>query len=424
MCRMTAATAPLPAGERRWSRTRKLLATLLGATVFLGVLTLSVRPAVDVTPPPASADVIAARAAFDRVRAQAGTGKPVATFISWHEARGGSLLLGRALGLERVRTIATPDSATLRASLSIGPLWANMSATAVTTPKGFPQTTVTIGWLRLPPFLTRPLSHLAILVLNLRGAQLKAPDEMVDGFAVSPAGMTAQLNLPKRTRLLRQLNDVQAEPVDGALVANIYCRLSRTQKASPSLDLAEQVRRAFRERPAGAPVESANRATFVALAMFTVSPNAGNLAGDAVQATAPCRIDPQPLLLLGRHDLSKHWTLSAALAALYGEDISQAMGTWKEISDSGPNGSGFSFVDLSADRAGIHWTMKAADPKNAADARRDLAAINERQIVPLHALAMSEGMTEAEFQARYTSTESPQYAAMVERIDRVLEGQE
>lgn len=421
---MTSAVVPLPAPNKSWSAARKLLAGLSGFCLLLLVLTLSFSPEVETAAPPASADVIAARAAFDRVRAQAGTGKAVPTFISWREAQGGSLLLGRALGVERLRATPAVDSATVHASLPVGPLWANISATALPTKDRFPDTTVRVGWLTLPPFLTRPLAKLAIFALNLRGAQLKAPDEMVSGLTITPAGLTANLNLPRRTRLLRQLNDVQAEPVDQALVANTYCRLAREQAASPSMDLATQVRRAFKERQAGSSAEGANRAAFVALAMFTVSPNAGNLAGDAVEATKPCRIAPQPLMLIGRHDLAKHWALSAALAALYGEDISQAMGTWKEISDSGPNGSGFSFVDLSADRSGIHWAMRASDSAQADAARSALAQVAEPQIVPLHALAMSEGMTEAEFQARYTSTESPEYAAMVEKIDRVLKGQE
>ncbi len=421
---MTSAAVPFPSPHKSWSVARKLLAGLLGLMLLLGLLTLSLSPDIDAAAPPASADVIAARAAFDRVRAQAGTGKPVPTFISWREAAGGSLLLGRTLGIDRVRTIAAPDRAEIHASLPVGPVWANVSVAAFPTRDRFPDTRVTVGWLTLPPWLTRPLARVAVALLNLRGAQLKSPDEMVGGFAVTPTGVTASLNLPRRTRLLRQLNDVQAEPVDGALVANIYCRLSRTQKAAPSMDLATQVQRAFKERPAGSDIAGANRAAFVALAMFTVTPNAGNLAGDAISATEPCRIDPQPLMLIGRHDLSKHWTLSAALAALYGEDVSQVMGTWKEIADSGPNGSGFSFVDLSADRSGIHWAMRGSDATTAEGARRALAAITETQIVPLHALAMSEGLTEAEFQARYTSTESPQYAAMVARIDRVLKGLE
>lgn len=424
MPEMTSVAVPLPAPKMSWSRLRKLLAGVLGLILFLALLTLSLSPSVDTAAPPASADVIAARAAFDRVRSQAGTGKPVPTFISWKEAEGGALLLGRTLGIERIRTMPAADRAEVHASIPIGPLWANVAVTAYPTKDRFPDLTAKVGWLTLPTWLMRPLSKVGVALINLRGAKLKTPDEMVHGFVVAPAGVTASLNLPKRTRLLRQLNDVQAEPVDGALVANTYCRLAREQKANPSMYLATQVRRAFKERQAGSSAEAANRAAFVALAMFTVTPNAGNLAGDAIQATEPCRIAPQPLMLIGRHDLSKHWTLSAALAALYGEDVSQVMGTWKEIADSGPNGSGFSFVDLSADRSGIHWAMRASDAEKADDARRDLAAISEQQIVPLHALALSEGLTEAEFQSRYTSTESPQYAAMVERIDRVLKGQE
>jgi|GEM_PF-5408353 len=251
---MTSAAVPLPAHKKSWSTARKLLAGLLGVAVVLAFLTLSLSPAVETAAPPASADVIAARAAFDRVRAQAGTGKPVPTFISWREAQGGGLLLGRALGIQRLHTTQETDSATVHASLPIGPLWANVSVTAIPTRDRFPDTTMRIGWLTLPPFVTRPLAKLAVFALNLRGAQLKTPDDMLRGLTITPAGLTANLNLPKRTRLLRQLNDVQAEPVDPALVANTYCRLSREQAASPSMDLATQVRRAFKERqPAAAP---------------------------------------------------------------------------------------------------------------------------------------------------------------------------
>ena len=84
---MTSAAVPLPMPKKSWSAARKLLVGLLGAILILAFLTLSLSPAVETAAPPASADVIAARAAFDRVRAQAGTGKPVPTFISWREAR-------------------------------------------------------------------------------------------------------------------------------------------------------------------------------------------------------------------------------------------------------------------------------------------------------------------------------------------------
>ncbi len=54
----------------------------------------------------------------------------------------------------------------------------------------------------------------------------------------------------------------------------------------------------------------------------------------------------------GRRDLAQHFTVSAALAVLVGPEAAEGTGILKEIADA-RRGSGFSFVDLSADLAGI-----------------------------------------------------------------------
>lgn len=414
----TAITPSQPAARRPWPL--RVLIWLGGLLLALALLTLSLSPELEPSPPPTAADVTAAHMAFQRVRGLSGTGKPQPFLISWEEARGGSLLLGRALDVQRVAVVQDKETATLRASLPVGPLWANVSVSIRNTAERFPDTSIGIGWLHLPPFIVRPLAKAARLALNLRGAHLAPLDDMVRGVSINPVGVQATLNLPRNTRLFRQLNDVQSDPVDATLVAATYCSLARAQKASPETDLAVQVQRAFAQPMGTASPADANRAAFVALAMFTVSPNVGNLAGDAVQRTEGCRAPPQSLALIGRTDLPKHLVLSAALTSLFGENVSQEMGTWKEISDSGPQGSGFSFVDLSADRSGTHHARRAAAPETAADERRRLSAITQAQLLPVHALAFAEGMTEAEFRARYASTESAEYDKMVAVIDRVL----
>ena len=53
-----------------------------------------------------------------------------------------------------------------------------------------------------------------------------------------------------------------------------------------------------------------------------------------------------------RRDLAQHFTLSVALAVLVGPQAAEGAGILKEMADS-RRGSGFSFVDLSADLAGI-----------------------------------------------------------------------
>ncbi len=73
------------------------------------------------------------------------------------------------------------------------------------------------------------------------------------------------------------------------------------------------------------------------------------------------------MLLHGRHDLPRHFMGSAAIAVSGGGALSQAIGLFKEIDDS-RGGSGFSFVDLLADRVGTRFGSLAVASR--ASARR------------------------------------------------------
>ena len=68
----------------------------------------------------------------------------------------------------------------------------------------------------------------------------------------------------------------------------------------------------------------------------------------------------------GRRDLSRHFWVSAALAILSNETNSMSVGITKELMDATPGGSGFSFVDLTADRAGTLFSVAATRNVNAA----------------------------------------------------------
>jgi hypothetical protein len=58
--------------------------------------------------------------------------------------------------------------------------------------------------------------------------------------------------------------------------------------------------------------------------------------------------------ILNRDDLARHYTISALLTALGGAKQAEAIGVGKELLDT-QRDSGFSFVDLAADRAGIRF---------------------------------------------------------------------
>ncbi|HEX5223435.1 MAG TPA: hypothetical protein VFZ59_27995 [Verrucomicrobiae bacterium] len=72
--------------------------------------------------------------------------------------------------------------------------------------------------------------------------------------------------------------------------------------------------------------------------------------------------------LRGRDDWARHYCLSAALAVVENPFVSDAGGLIKEELDALTHGSGFSFGDLAADRAGVRFAEAATQSEKAADA--------------------------------------------------------
>jgi hypothetical protein len=64
----------------------------------------------------------------------------------------------------------------------------------------------------------------------------------------------------------------------------------------------------------------------------------------------------------GRRDLSQHFLMSALLTMSTNAEAAQAAGLMKELADAG-GGSGFSFADLAADRAGSRFARDVLDKK-------------------------------------------------------------
>ncbi|MEP0562143.1 MAG: hypothetical protein ABJC54_11580, partial [Qipengyuania citrea] len=124
----------------------------------------------------------------------------------------------------------------------------------------------------------------------------------------------------------------------------------------------------------------------------------------------------------------KHWALSAALETTTGSSISAAIGEWKELADSlesdpllaPKDPSGFSFVDLASDRSGIKIARRLTDPERMADTRAALLGAQDEDLLPAAALALSDGLTDAEFAARYGATDDPRYERKVASIDAML----
>ena len=119
----------------------------------------------------------------------------------------------------------------------------------------------------------------------------------------------------------------------------------------------------------------------------------------------------------GRDDLRKHFTLSAAFAAVGGSSVSWGLGEVKELVDAGrAGGSGFSFDDVAADRAGIAFAEQAlgAGPRGLAW----MLSVMEAEGAAMPSIAgLPSFMSEAEFAAAYGDVEDPRYDALIEESD-------
>jgi hypothetical protein len=124
----------------------------------------------------------------------------------------------------------------------------------------------------------------------------------------------------------------------------------------------------------------------------------------------------------GRQDLRLHFIISAGLKLLTDQGISTAIGEFKELLDAGRGGSGFSFVDLAADRTGVRFAETAADPKGGARRLQELLSGNpsEQLFFPLVA-DLPENMPKDQFEQRYRGVNSATYNSMVREIDRRID---
>ncbi len=123
--------------------------------------------------------------------------------------------------------------------------------------------------------------------------------------------------------------------------------------------------------------------------------------------------------LRGRSDWTKHFCVSAVIAILSDAAVSDAAGLLKEELDADTGGSGFSFGDLIADRAGTVFGACATRDEASARALQDRLARGFRvdEFFP-PAADLPEGIPDAELQSRYGGVGGERYRHLVEEIER------
>ncbi len=200
------------------------------------------------------------------------------------------------------------------------------------------------------------------------------------------------------------------------------CRLGAELEGQRSVSLGYYLAEAFSlaDRRVGLdadPLEE-NRAALMALAIFLGSGRFETFVGEVVtEELAHCRAYGGNVKLAGRTDLRLHFIYSAALKLISDSGVSFAIGEFKEMMDSGKGGSGFSFVDLAADRTGIRFAEVALDTVGGARRVQEMALqlVEERTFFP-SIEGLPEGIPQAEFEERYGGVEGHLYREYVKDI--------
>jgi hypothetical protein len=168
------------------------------------------------------------------------------------------------------------------------------------------------------------------------------------------------------------------------------------------------------DRGATGDVVRENRAALLVLTFYAN----GKGLGEIVPAA---RLWPQPVqrtvTLAGRDDIPKHFLISSAIAAEAGSPLADAIGLYKEVDDS-RGGSGFSFNDIGADRAGTRFgeVASASAERSRQFARAIAAGVKESDFMP-DVSDLPEFMQEAEFVRRYGGIGGPGYNKVMATIE-------
>lgn len=165
-----------------------------------------------------------------------------------------------------------------------------------------------------------------------------------------------------------------------------------------------------RQRSASSNAVTENRALLIALAESANGLRLGLPGARALQLRG--------LNLAGRGDYVQHFTLSAALAAIAGEELADRAGLYKEVRDT-RGGSGFSFSDLAADRAGARFGVRAtATPATARQVQALLAGSRDTALYMPEIRDLPEFLPDAVLEGRYGGVGGEGYNRLLALIEQ------
>jgi hypothetical protein len=286
-----------------------------------------------------------------------------------------------------------------------------------------------IGRLGLPRWLSYSLGRVVASYLNhdryLKPFLMATREIILEPNSIQLTYRPLDVPLRLRQRLLRpavageDLLIATRAQVDHLLLFFATCPLS---DRTPSFNLC--LKTAFsvaRDRSTRSDPVTENRAAILALGILLGHPGIADFLGPVVREADPKEM--QQILtrvpLYGRSDWTRHFCVSAAIAALADETVSDACALLKEKWDTDSSGSGFSFADLLMDRAGTALAGWATRDATTARSLQDrlVRGFRLEEVCPPPG-DLPEGISKTDLESRYGGIGGEGYRGLLGEIEQ------
>jgi len=288
-----------------------------------------------------------------------------------------------------------------------------------------------LGAVAVPRWLVRPLVPVVVSFLS-HDRRSKPFLEATHAMAIGPHSMEVTygpVRLPPGFREDLFGPAVVGEDVLASIQAQVEHLLAVVEDlphSPPSFGTCmETVFTLARERSVARDPVIENQAGIFALGILLGHPRIEEFVGEvhAGSERDAARQALSRVALRGRLDWTRHFWVSAAIAVLSNVAVSDAAGLLKEELDADTDGSGFSFSDLLADRAGTTFAICATRDEAAARAMQERLAGGFRveEFFP-PAEDLPEGISDAQLQRRYGGVGGQAYRQLIEEMERRIAG--
>jgi hypothetical protein len=374
-----------------------------------------------------------AKRAFHRIATTTGPGELAFTE---QELNGLAALAARAVPGLRGRVNITQWGLESAASVPIPAHlidgYVNVRAGLEPSPRGISFSHLSIGSINVPgPFAISAMRVLGNLALGESRGSLII--DMVEGVELQDRRVVIRIDVPPDLRValedagdrFKSVRDVVGLAGDPKAIGIYYDRIEALDgrlDAAARKTLASYMGPLFslaRERSRNNDPVVENESLIYAMATYFGSYRFGTLTGMKRTARVPgVRARKGSPGLAGRRDLRLHFLISAGLELLSNHDVSIAIGEFKELLDTEKGGTGFSFTDLAADRAGVRFAQVATESFGSARRLQDALADSRSEAAFFPPISgLQDGLSQLELKQIYGGIDGVDYRKTVAGID-------